>query len=153
MNEDVIITPAEDDDMRDVWEWRNHLEVRRNSFNTAVVSWEGHQQWFKQRRADPRCRIYIARRSGDKIGVIRFEPDGDHMLVSVHLNPAYLGQGLGARVIRAGTQHFLAEKGTQMIIARIIKGNEASVKAFAKAGYRCADQNPDVVTYQYSTGF
>lgn len=153
MQEDIVIILAGEEDMRDIWEWRNHRDVRKNSFNTAVVPWDEHQRWFEQKMSDSRCRIYIARRREEKIGVIRFEPEGKGAQVSVHLNPACLGQGLGYRVIRAGTEQFLKEIGAVTVIARIIKKNEASVKAFMKAGYRCFSEDKEVVTYGYGGDF
>ena len=149
MKEDIVITSAGEEDMRDIWEWRNHPAVRGNFFNTAAVSWEEHQKWFQERMSDSHCRIYIARRGEEKVGVIRFEPEGKGAQVSVHLNPVCLGQGLGSRVIRAGTRRFLKEQAAQPVIARIIKRNVASVKAFTKAGYRCLSEDEEVVTYGY----
>ncbi|MFA5260468.1 MAG: GNAT family N-acetyltransferase [Candidatus Omnitrophota bacterium] len=153
MKGEIVITLAGDNDMRDIWEWRNHPDIRKNFFNTAAVSWEEHRQWFKQKMANPHCRIYIARRGEEKVGVIRFEPEGDGAQASVHLNPAYMRQGLGPCVIEAGTQQFLRDRGTQTIIARIIKRNAASVKAFTKAGYRCFTEDKDVLTYRYPADF
>jgi len=153
MKEDIVVSLAWEEDMRDIWEWRNHPDIRKNFFNTAVVPWDEHQRWFERKISDSRCRIYIARRGEEKVGVIRFEAEGDGAQVSVHLNPACMGQGLGSRVIRAGTEQFLKEIGAITVIARIIKGNLASVKAFAKAGYRRFSEDKDVLTYRYPDDF
>ena len=153
MSADIRVTPAVDEDMRDIWEWRNHPDIRRCFFNTVPVSWEEHQQWFHQKVSDPLSRIYVARSAeGAKIGVIRFEPEGDGAQVSVHLNPAFLGHGLGAGVIRAGTERFQTDVRPQRVVAKIIKGNAASMKAFAKAGYQCFSEEGDALLFRYPAG-
>lgn len=135
--EGLRIRALEDDDINDLFKWRNHPEVRKKSFNTLILSWNEHERWFKVKKEDPNTKIYLACRNEQKIGSIRFEDRGEAIKVSVMLNPDFLGKGLGSEVIKLGTERFIEEENSDKPIhAEIKKDNIASFKAFQKAGYR-----------------
>lgn len=129
--------PVESDDINDLFEWRNHPEVRKNSFSSKPLSWEEHEKWFKEKVKDPGTTIYMVYTEGEKIGSIRFEEKDDAVKVSVMLNPDFFGKGLGAEIIKSGSEKFIREKNCKKpITAEIKKNNIASIKAFQKAGFR-----------------
>lgn len=99
-------------DIDDLFWWRNHPVIRKNSFNTESISRDEHERWFKKKSKDKNSQIYIACFKDDKIGIVRFEEKGDVIKVSVMLNPDYLGKGFGSEVIRLGTERFIGEKKT-----------------------------------------
>lgn len=128
--------PVESDDINDLFEWRNHQEVRKNSFSSKPLSWDEHEKWFKVKLKDPGTVIYMVYTEGEKVGSIRFEEKGDAIKVSVMLNPDFFGKGLGAEIIKSGTEKFIREKKCKKpVIAEIKKDNIASIKAFEKAGF------------------
>lgn len=76
------------------------------------------------------CRV-------NKIGSIRFESKENPIKTNVMLNLDYIGKGLGAEIIRIGTDRFIKEKSpAKPIIAEIKKENIKSTKAFQKAGFK-----------------
>lgn len=124
------------DDINDLFRWRNHPEIRKSSFITNTVSWDEHERWFQAKINNPNTAIYIAYCKEDKIGSIRFESKDGAIKISVMLNPDFSGKGLGALVIKLGTEKFMYEKRPDKpLIAEIKKGNIASIKAFQKAGF------------------
>ncbi len=136
-NSDLRLRNVKFDDINDLFKWRNHPEIRKNSFNTNAVSWDEHERWFRAKSNDPNTAIYIAYCKEDKIGSIRFESKDDTIKISVMLNPDFLGRGFGSKVIRLGTERFIKEKNTEKPIHAEIKiDNRASIKAFQKAGYK-----------------
>lgn len=127
----------ESSDIGDLFKWRNHPVIRENSFNTEPISRDEHARWFKEKSKDPNSQIYIACFEDDKIGIVRFDENGDVIKVSVMLNPDFLGKGLSSEVIRLGTERFVSEKKPcKPVIAEIKKGNIASIKAFQKAAFK-----------------
>ena len=127
----------ETSDIGDLFKWRNHPVIREYSFNKEPISRDQHERWFKEKSKDPNSQIYIACFKDDKIGIVRFDEKGDVIKVSVMLNPEFLGKGLGAEVIRLGTERFISEKKPcKPIIAEIKKDNIASIKAFQKAAFK-----------------
>ena len=134
--EAIEIREIQDDDINDLFNWRNHPEVRKNFFNTNPISWDEHEKWFKAKIKDSYTSIYIACSGKDKVGSIRFEDKSDVIKVSIMLNPDFLGKGFGSEVIRLGTERFIKEKNPyKPIHAEIKRDNIASLKAFQKAGF------------------
>lgn len=136
-NADIKIRRIEPCDIGNLFKWRNHPDVRKNSFNSNLLQWTEHEKWFKAKSNDPDTTIYIAYCDKENsIGSIRFENKSDVVKVSVMLNPSFIGKGLGVKVIRAGVEKFISEKKTNKpIIAEIKKDNIVSIKTFQKANF------------------
>jgi spore coat polysaccharide biosynthesis protein SpsF len=78
---------VENTDMGDLFKWRNHPDIRKNSFNTDTLLWVEHERWFKEKSKDPNSKIYVACYEDEKIGMVRFDEKDDVIKVSVMLNP------------------------------------------------------------------
>ena len=136
MSNIINLTKAGIADANDIFEWRNHPDIRKNFFNQELLSWDEHEKWFIAKLKDPAAAVYMAYYKKEKIGTIRFEASESAIKTSVMLNPLFLGKGLGSKVIKLGVERFIMEKKPVMqIIAEIKKENVASIKAFEKAGF------------------
>jgi len=137
MSNIINLTKAGITDINDMFEWRNHPDIRENFFNQELLSWEKHEKWFIAKLKDPDATAYMAYYKKEKIGTIRFESNGYVIKTSVMLNPLFLGKGLGPRVIKLGVEEYIKEKKPDMqIIAEIKEDNLASINAFKKAGFK-----------------
>ncbi len=137
MSDIIKLTKAGITDINDIFEWRNHSDIRKNFFNQELLSWEEHEKWFMAKLKDPDAAVYMAYYRKEKIGTIRFESESSVIKTSVMLNPLFLGKGLGPKVIKLGVERFIMEKKPDMqIIAEIKKNNFTSIKAFTKAGFK-----------------
>jgi len=146
MSDIIKLTKAGITDINDIFEWRNHSDIRKNFFNQELLSWEEHEKWFMAKLKDPDAAVYMAYYRKEKIGTIRFESKESVTKTSVMLNPLFLSKGLGSKVIKLGVERFIMEKKPDMqIIAEIKKGNIASIKAFQKADFKKSG-----TTYIYS---
>jgi RimJ/RimL family protein N-acetyltransferase len=126
------------EDCNDLWNWRNHPEVRKWCFSPEKVDLRTHKEWFLKKIKDPNTLIYIAlNRLGEKIGQIRFDLKNDSAFVSISLNPIFFNKGYGSKVIEQGTSLCLhAFKNAKQCLAEIIDSNIVSKNAFIKAGYK-----------------
>ena len=146
MSNIINLTKAEITDINDTFEWRNHPDIRKNSFNQELLSWDEHEKWFTAKLKDPDTTAYMAYYREKKVGTIRFESKDRVIRTSVMLNPLFLGKGLGSHVIKLGVERFIMEKKPVMqIIAEIKKDNITSIKAFQKADFKRSG-----TTYIYS---
>ena len=137
MSNIINLTKAGITDINDIFEWRNHPDIRKNSFNQELLSWEEHEKWFMAKLKDPDTTAYMAYYEEKKVGTIRFEGKESVIKTSVMLNPDFLSKGFGSKVIKLGVEKFVMEKKPDMrIIAEIKKDNVTSIKAFGKAGYK-----------------
>jgi len=127
---------CEQSDIDDLFEWRNHINVRENSFNMEPISRKEHEEWFKAKLGNPQVAMYMAFLEVETIGVIRFDNEKDTVKVSVMMNPRYVNQGLGSKVIKHGSIKFINEVGNRKsLTAEIKRENIASKKAFQRAGF------------------
>jgi UDP-2,4-diacetamido-2,4,6-trideoxy-beta-L-altropyranose hydrolase len=132
----VTLRRATADDAHRVWEWRNEPATRAASFNTAEVSWEGHQRWFTGRLSDSATRMLIASdAAGREIGFVRFDVAGREAEISVALDVTTRGRGWGRAIIRASSADILRRGDVDRVIARIKTDNPRSLAGFTAAGF------------------
>ncbi len=127
---------AELEDCRILWKWTNDPVTRAMSFSSDYIPFEMHKSWFSSRVQNPDIAFYLAsNQNGIPFGQIRFESDGRSTFVSLNLSPDFRGCGLGQELIRQATKKYMMEKKGDRVIALIKRGNNASIRAFKKAGY------------------
>lgn len=137
--ENICLRRATETDCYDVWNWRNHPEVRRWSFDKREIDYSHHLKWFKEKLGNKDSRIYIAENErGQKLGQVRFErKKADLAVVNINVNPDFLRKGLGNRILSKATLQYLRDnREVKEVRAEILEGNSASRKAFQKAAYR-----------------
>ncbi|MSQ82853.1 MAG: GNAT family N-acetyltransferase [Myxococcales bacterium] len=125
-------TPA---DAHAVWRWNNHPSVRAVSLSTAEIAWPDHQTWFATKVADPQCRMWIITLDGAPSGIVRIDRRGCSGTVSIAIDPAARGQGVGPAALRQACSRYFGETGDNLIEAGILADNIASLKAFAAVGF------------------
>jgi RimJ/RimL family protein N-acetyltransferase len=134
----VDLRSATMDDAERLLAWRNEAETRRWSFSSEEIGTDEHRAWLARRLADPGTQLLIAERDGAAIGQVRFDLDGDRdgtAEISVGLDPAARGRGLGAAVIAAGVERAFAGQDIGRVVARVKAANLASARAFLDADF------------------
>ncbi len=150
MSNIIYLTKAETTDINDIFEWRNHPDIRKNFFNQELLSWGEHEKWFIAKLKDPDTTVYMAYYRKEKIGSIRFVANDYVIKTNVMLNPLFLGKGLGSRVIKLGVEKYIKEKTPDKpIVAEIKWDNIASIKSFQKA---CYEESFVVYKYNFTKG-
>jgi len=145
----IKLIRVQKDDCEDILLWRNDPLVRKYFFDTRIIAMDEHRKWFCERLRDPGTRMYIGTSGKDRIGAIRFETKDDYVDVSVYLRPEFTGKGMGAELVRIGTEQASRELGEMRpIMARIKRENIVSRKAFEKAGYKLVSEEGDISTYK-----
>ena len=143
-NKSIVLRKATFDDFADILRWRNDPMTIKMSFDSRMIPIKEHVDWFKKALNDPK-RIFLIGYQGDKkIGVVRYvqEVDGVHE-VSINMAPEWRGKGLGV-VFLKDSLSFVKGK----IIAKIKPENEASIKAFQKAGYSLKKKDATAVVME-----
>ena len=73
MSNIINLTKAGITDINDMFEWRNHPDIRENFFNQEMVSRDEHEKWFMAKLKNPDTTAYMAYYGEKKVGTIRFE--------------------------------------------------------------------------------
>lgn len=134
----IAIRKAKPKDARFLFDLRNDDDVRRASFSTDPVSWEQHTRWFQKKLAGNDSVIFIVEIVGVSAGQVRFDMREDMEAdINIAISRDFRGKGYGARMIKkASEQFFAAFPKIRKIHAFIKPTNEASLKTFARAGFR-----------------
>jgi RimJ/RimL family protein N-acetyltransferase len=147
-DDDLHLRPAEPSDARDVWAWRNDAESRAASRGTEPVTWEVHEAWFARVLEDPARTMLVGcdPQTGEKVGMVRFDPPGPdgERLVSVNIAPERRGRGFGEKLLAAA----LAREGAGRVIAEVRRDNIVSVRLFQALGFRRRAEGEDFVVFE-----
>jgi spore coat polysaccharide biosynthesis predicted glycosyltransferase SpsG/RimJ/RimL family protein N-acetyltransferase len=116
--------------------WRNDPSVRAVSHTTDEIPWETHVRWLESSLGRGDRHVLVAERRGRPLGTLRFDVSGDRATVSIAVDPALHGSGLGSAILDAGDAWLAANDArVRTCRAEIRDGNDASVRAFLAAGY------------------
>lgn len=146
------VRPASEADSREVWDWRNDPDSRRQSGNTTFIQWKDHCQWFSQVLESRANLILIGleQETHGKLGVSRFDLDMnvEQARVSINLNPIYRGRGISTHFLLASVNYYLLHHDLQLT-AKVKRENIASAKTFIKAGFEVLSQDQHYLYFNY----
>lgn len=133
----LTIRPATMDDSARLWRWANDASVREVSFNSEPIAWESHLEWFSQRMDSPDTQFYLLLEAGEPVGQIRYdrEKNGKSAEISFSIKHAHRGKGFGTQILLLTRDRALRDLNCDRVTALVIEGNEASRKAFVRAGF------------------
>ena len=121
-----------------MYEWRNDIRVRRVSRDSKAMDYNDHLRWLElSLKMSSRLILIGELETGEPIGVVRFDKSGDECVeVSIYLDPARSGQGLGGPLLDAA-EKYLADMCNSAvdIVAYTMFGNTASEQLFLRGGY------------------
>ena len=137
MEQSLLLRPATAVDCDWLHAWRNHEQNRRHSNDTTSIDIHTHRQWFADSLRNPHRHLLIGLLGGVDVAVVRLDKDGARARISIYLKPGLTGQGLGSRTLLE-TSRWCRKTlpQTTCIEAEIQPANHASLRSFAKAGYK-----------------
>jgi RimJ/RimL family protein N-acetyltransferase len=127
---------AEARDASNIFNWRNHPLLRKNSVNPQEISWKEHSQWFEQQLKNSNRPILIGEIDTKPVGVVRFDISKNEAEVSIYLVPDSEFKGWGGCLLdqaEVWLRHNFPEVTT--LHARVLPNNEPSKKLFTKLNY------------------
>lgn len=118
--------------------WRNDPEVLSQSFSyrhplTLEEFFPQYQQKYFSVAALP---TLFAVSGEERVGVLRFDPSSQKGIyeISILVAPEKRNQGFGTKILMT-VDPFLKRQGIEGLMAQVMQPNQASLKAFLKAGY------------------
>lgn len=137
------IRTVTEDDCRLLWEWVNDPTVRASAFHPDPIPWEAHVAWFRRKRADPNCSMWLIVNQDDRpIGQVRFDRQangGAEVDLSIALDQR--GRGYGGEALRLACAQACDALSVNRVVARVKAGNAASLRAFHAAGFHHCGRN------------
>lgn len=134
----LALHPASAADAALMHAWRNHPLTRAMSHDRQEIAWLAHVQWLDSVLADPMRLLLIASIGTIPVGVIRFDrQSSEQATVSLYLDPALHGLGLGTAMLLSGERHACTQpEPPTHFEATVLEANTGSQRMFTSAGYR-----------------
>ena len=124
------------EDKEQIYKWRNSPYLIKLGSSGKKVSWDEHSKWFEKTIDDPLVYLYIICNNKLSVGQLRFELFEDTFFkTSIYLDKKFIGKGLGPKALILGCSLVSKEYEQGTFIAHIKDDNQASIKAFQKAGF------------------
>ena len=103
------------------YKWINDKIVRKQSFNSDIIKWDEHFDWFKDKVSDPRYYFYIFHNEKNNIGQVRIQKiDNKNSIIGVSIDENFRGYGYGAKILEIACNDHL-RKIPDIIINAYIK--------------------------------
>lgn len=126
---------AEPSDLATVFAMRNLLEIVRWTESGREVTMDEHRLWFESRMTSPDARLMLIEVEGTPAGALDLARKGNEVVISIYLLSPLRGHGHGRRLIREACRIAREAWGGVTVAARILSDNQASLHAFAAAGF------------------
>jgi len=133
----LTVRAATPGDAERLYLWRNHPTTRAVSHDAQEIAWPGHLEWLTRTLNDSSRLLLVAQIGDIPVGVIRIDrQDTTDALVSLYLDPALHGLGLGTAMLLAGEQHACHQTAPPArFVATVLEANIASQHMFRSVGY------------------
>jgi len=121
-------------DLKNIYNWRNHPSVRKNSFSTGKISMEEHLRYWNSRMNDAAKHSFVIVAGGKDAGLVRLDPLKGAYEVHILVAPEMQGKGIGLAAIAAAKEG-ARKLGIKKLVAQVKPGNAASQAIFSKNGF------------------
>ena len=139
--DNLSVRAATADDSLLLWQWANDPATRENSFHSAPISFDDHEVWFAAKMHSSDCRIWIVQIGALPAGQIRYERiDPATAQISFNVAPGFRGLRLGSELLSATAELAAQELNVRQLEAVTFADNQASRRAFVKAGFELVEQ-------------
>ena len=124
-------------DVDQYFKWLNETSVREKSFNTDIVKWEDHVNWFQEKINDPNYMFYIFQNNlNESIGQVRINKINNiDCIIGVSISEEHRGYGYGSLCLIDACNDYFTSNPNCIINAYIKHDNTKSIKIFKKAGF------------------
>jgi UDP-2,4-diacetamido-2,4,6-trideoxy-beta-L-altropyranose hydrolase len=138
LGDGLCLRPAGMEDAPQLHAWRNNPSVRAVSGTQAPIALADHQNWMARTLAADDRWLFVAEVGQLAVGCIRFDQLAAKQLeVSLYLDPALTGLGLGQRLLLASEDAMRSRLAQEFTVyARVLPDNGSSSRLFEACGYQ-----------------
>lgn len=132
----IKLRKVEYSDIDLLYRWANDPIVRKNSFNSAPISFDAHKDWFNKMMDDPSVFQFILMDENTPVGQIRLNINGEDAEIGYSVASEYRGRGYGHKLLQL-LVCLVKEDYPQIkrLIAKVKPENSVSKELFEKEGY------------------
>ncbi|MXO76677.1 GNAT family N-acetyltransferase [Paenibacillus sp. OT2-17] len=130
-----------------IFNLRNDLDTRKNSFVTDEIPYEEHRHWFEKSLDTKTRKMLIAYENEALVGVIRLDLKSDNeVVISINIDPSLRQKGYANEILCKIESYTTSWNNKVRILTALIKpSNIASIKLFSKRGYAVVSKNKEEI--------
>ena len=127
---------ATSEDMELLFRWVNDESVRKASFQTELITWETHVEWFERIMKSENIFQFIYECDGKEVGQVRLKIQNETGLISYSIAPEWRGAGKATRMLNL-LEGLIKNKYPYIkeLTAEVKSKNIASRRVFEKLEY------------------
>lgn len=115
-----------------LFNWVNDTQVRLNSLNKNVITWDEHIDWFEKKLKSSDNKMFLLKKKNTFLGQIRIDKKNDNVwIIDYSIDIKFRSKGYGYLIVNALIKRFLGFK----FLAVVEKSNSASKKVFEKLNF------------------
>lgn len=135
LSEEIKLRLANINDLSIYYEWANDPIVRSQAYNTSLIPYEEHKNWFEKKIVSTSSVMYIFEKDNTAFGQVRFDIRNDNTaIIDYSIAKDFRGKGLGRKMLELAIDSFKGCNNAHLI-AHIKHDNVASKKIFEKCGF------------------
>lgn len=120
-----------------IFKWANDEDVRGNSFNTNIIKYREHIEWFKENIQSQNTYIFILEYEKQQIGQIRLNIQDSKGVIGYSIDKKFRGKGYGTKILAILEQKIKEDRFEIKILEGNVKvDNINSQKCFEKNNYQ-----------------
>jgi RimJ/RimL family protein N-acetyltransferase len=134
------------EDSKIYFDWANDTAVREQSYNSCIIEWENHNNWFVSKIKDDSCLMLIFQNKENiSVGQVRIQKENTkNALIGISISSEHRGKGYANEMLLQASDFFLKENTCFFVNAYIKENNLSSKYAFEKAKFEFVE----MVTYE-----
>ena len=122
-------------DIKIYYRWTNDPKVRKNSFNTKVIAWKTHKNWFQKKLKDKNSVLYIFKKNNDPLGQVRFDREKRQVKISYSIDRKFRNKGYGKKILTQSIKKYKS-KFKITLIGLVKSKNIGSIKIFQSLKFK-----------------
>lgn len=152
------IRPMVHADLELVLAWRNHPEVRRYMYTQHEITFDEHQRWFENAKADSKKHLLIFEVAQQPLGFVHFTETGSGGIAEwgFYIAPN-APKGTGRQLGSAALSYAFTQLELHKVCGRVLAYNERSINFHLALGFQqegiLRDQHFDGVRYHHDINF
>lgn len=146
----LSLRAGEEGDSQTLWLWRNDPQVRAMAKSAEPIAWAEHARWFARVLSSADSRLFLALAGGRPAAMVRFDRREGGALVSINVDPALRGRGIGKAALVAACERYEAEARPEALVAEIRLCNRASIRIFEAAGFERVPQEEEEEFFRFA---
>lgn len=133
----ILIKKVSKSDLNFTYLLRNNKSIRKNFFNSNIISKPDHKRWFLKTIRNKKNLFLIILKNKSKLGCIRYEKKEFYYKISISILPKYQSLNIGSEAL--SKSETILKKA--IIISSVKKNNVKSLNFFLKNGYSTLSKN------------